>query len=145
MPKLFRHSLAVASIASPLLGLIAAGCGAGTAGLVSGSGGSGSGGNAPPAISAFTITDPKLSPTQIRFVLSDAEANAAQVELRYQVGGAPAQRLTQLSGVNANPATLATSAKAMMAETTAELCGVMPRSRTKERSIFSSEIGRVVR
>ena len=36
-------------------------------------------------------------------------------------------------------------ARAMIAVTTAELCGVMPRSRTKLRSIFSSEIGSVVR
>jgi hypothetical protein len=36
-------------------------------------------------------------------------------------------------------------ATAMMAVITAELCGVTPRSCTKERSIFSSEMGSVVR
>ena len=36
-------------------------------------------------------------------------------------------------------------ASATMAVTTAELCGVSPRSRTKLRSILSSAIGKVVR
>jgi hypothetical protein len=81
-------------------------CGSGTAGLVANGGGGDGNTNAPAAISGFTLDNPKVSPTVVRFVLSDAEADTSTVELRYQIGSAPAKRLTHIIGGGANPAVL---------------------------------------
>ncbi len=110
------HSSLTASLlsAAPLCALAVCitsltGCGAGTAAAVSGGGGSSSGGNAPPSMSGFTVLDPKLpAQARVRFVLSDAEANPAHVEIFYQAPGQPAQPLTQ---TGSNPAVLATSSQ----------------------------------
>ena len=91
--------------------ILCAGCGAGTAALLSGSDDGGSS-NALPVLSGFAVVDPtsggppKTSPARLRFVLSDRESNPAQVELLYAVGSGAPRRLSQLTDIPANPALL---------------------------------------
>jgi hypothetical protein len=84
-----------AGVAAPL-GLFTAGCGAGIAGVAASSD-SGGGGDVPPAITAFTVKDPKESDqATLGFTLS----RRATVELRYRLATGAEHRMEQ---VGTNP------------------------------------------
>jgi hypothetical protein len=87
--------LAVAALSS------LASCGAGVAGVAASAGGS-SGGSAP-ALNAFEVETPKVSPTRLRFEASQA----VRVALFYDAG-APAgeQAMAELDGVTGNEVSL---------------------------------------
>jgi hypothetical protein len=74
--------------------LLAAGalasCGAGTAGIVAGTGGSDSGGNAPTVLGDVMVSRAKTSPARITFRLTDAEGDRAEVEIRVRTPGGAA-------------------------------------------------------
>ncbi len=92
-------------------------CGAGTAAAVAGGGDSGGDANGAPSISAFSVThanDPQEC--RVQFTLRDPEGDPANVELLYEVPGAPPQRISQIAPVAdaavppSNPAALDSSA-----------------------------------
>lgn len=87
----------LASQVLPLAFLLIPGCGAGVAALASGFGGSN--GDSMPALSAFLVPDPKVSPAPLRL-----EANVSlAVELSYSIAGSDEQPMSLLAG---NPARL---------------------------------------
>ena len=78
---------------SGLIGTLLAGCGAGTAGIIAGAGDNGGGGTTP-AITSFSVPNPKVSPAGLTL-----EASAAiGTELFYAVGGGPDRAMQLLPG-----------------------------------------------
>ena len=95
------------------LGLAASGCGAGSIGIIAGSGGSSGGGNSAPSIANLQVPVFKTSPAHIRFDLTDSEGESVRVELYVRVplpggGLSEPEVLTQVSGPDfpANGATV---------------------------------------
>lgn len=82
--------------------MLPTGCGSGLAGALSSGGSSGSSSNAPTSTSGLAVVDPgtggapKTSPAEIRFVLTDAEGDAASVAFTYEVAGGAPRPVTQL-------------------------------------------------
>ena len=95
-------------LAAGLFLLSLTGCGSGLAGIVSSSGSSSSGSNAPSSISAFTVVQSRLTPATLRFRTIDAEADPVAVEIFFQRGGGAPESITQLAG-RPNPDSYASS------------------------------------
>ncbi|NOT31869.1 MAG: hypothetical protein HOP15_15595 [Planctomycetes bacterium] len=92
------------ALAAALLGatLLAAGCGAGTAGIVSSSG-NGGGSNSSPSIANLEVPVSRTAPGRIHVELSDREGQSVQLELSARVplvggGLSDAETLTEVSG-----------------------------------------------
>jgi hypothetical protein len=86
-----RLGIACALLATPAL---LAGCGAGTAAILSNAGGSG--GSAPPTLTAFQVENPKVSPADLHFESSES----VTAELFFAHDGGSEQPMMALTGPN---------------------------------------------
>ncbi|MCA8974506.1 MAG: VCBS repeat-containing protein [Planctomycetes bacterium] len=104
MPRLRSHLFAAMAMS---LVLTLHGCGFGTFGFVSAAAGGGGSTNAPSTPAGLLVIDGKVSPARIRIVLTDAEADAANVEFFYVLPADGVERA--LEGLAANPVNLSAS------------------------------------